>query len=136
MQSVFVCNPATAQSIWHYIHIIDKGVDSGPIFFEDRFAIESNLWVNERYELTYEKTIKLFENSLEDLIASGGTEIHYRKEINELKQLDVSSSENQLDLRIRATYMPGFPPPYFKIRNQKYLVVHAKEGHWWQIRSN
>jgi len=117
------------------IHIIDEGIDSGPILFEERFDIPADVWVEDLYNLTFQKSIELFERSLksivdldftpvpqEKLIADRGSEIHYRNEIEQLKCLDLASSEMQLERQIRATYMPGFSPPFFEIGGVKYSI--------------
>jgi len=120
------------------IHQLEEGIDSGAIIFEDRFPISKNCWVNELYELTSQKSIELFKKSL-PLIVSGNfepkpqksflhkrkTSLHFRKEIEELKQIDLSWPRKKIERHIRATDMPDFDPPYTFINNQK---VHFRRG--------
>lgn len=114
------------------IHQIDTGIDHGDILFERRFPIPENCWVNELYQLTFDASIDLFIESLSDilngnytrttqqsLIASRGTSIHYRNEINTLKQINLSEGDEIISRKIRATYMPGFEPPFTMIGNEK-----------------
>ena len=41
------------------IHRLEEGIDSGAIIFEDRFPISKNCWVNELYEITYQRSIEI-----------------------------------------------------------------------------
>ena len=114
------------------IHKIDSGIDSGDILFEDRFPISNKIWVEDLFNLTFRKSIKLFKNSIEKIIYGNyvgipqeyflkkrSSEIHYRKEINELKIIDLDWDEEKIKRHIRATYMPGFELPYTLINDQK-----------------
>jgi methionyl-tRNA formyltransferase len=118
------------------IHILEEGIDSGAILFESRFPIASDIWVSDLYERTFEESIKLFKANLHNLISGSykpisqeelleerGSEIHYRKEIEEIKNLDLDWTAEKISRHIRATYFPGFEPPYFLINEQK---VHIK----------
>lgn len=117
------------------IHLLDEGIDSGDILFEDRFKIPCGCWISELYELTANRSIKLFERSLASLVALEITPIsqssyasqrscslHYRYEIETLKQLDLSWDKAKIERHIRGTYMPGFEPPYFLIGDNNVYV--------------
>jgi methionyl-tRNA formyltransferase len=121
------------------IHLLDEGIDSGDILFESRFEIPEDCWVEELYELTVKKSIELFQNSLEkiiklkikpipqsSLINERGCSIHFRNEINDLKKIDLSWDKDKIERYIRATYMPGFEPPYFIINNKKFYISEWK----------
>jgi methionyl-tRNA formyltransferase len=118
------------------IHILDEGIDSGDILFESRFRIPKNCWVEELYNLTFEKSIELFYNSLEDIINLNinpikqislknqrKCSIHYRNEIEKLKHIDLNWSKEKIEKHIKATYMPGFEPPYFLLNNKKIYFM-------------
>ena len=118
------------------IHVIDEGIDSGDILFEDRFALPPELWVHELYDLTLEKSRLLFESSLphlisgnftktpqSTLISSRGSKIGYRKDIEELKFINDFNDKADLERRIRATSMPGFSPPYLLIGGKKINLI-------------
>lgn len=117
------------------IHKLEKGIDNGDILFESRFDIPQNFWIDELYKLTFDKSIEMFQKSLDKIIKldidpinqakyklSRGCSLHFRKEVDDLKQLDLSWSKDKIERHIRATYMPGFEPPYFKISNEKIYV--------------
>lgn len=110
------------------IHKLDSGVDSGDILFEDRFAMPEAVWVKDLFDISVAKGQTLFEATLRKvikgdyvaqpqvpLIAQRGMHIHKRKDIDELKKIDLSEPEQKIQARIRATYMPGFEPPYTEI---------------------
>jgi methionyl-tRNA formyltransferase len=124
------------------LHLIDEGIDSGDILFEKRFSIDKDVWVDELYEQTLEYSVILFKESLSRILEKNflpikqfsrieefGTQICYRKEIEELKKVDISWDEKTIYKYIRATSMPGFEPPYLLINNHKvYLNREYKNG--------
>ena len=108
------------------IHVMSTGIDSGDILFEKRFGIEPDCMVSDLYEKTLRESKLLFENDIEkifsgrykrisqsSLIQSRGTSLHFRKEIDKIKQFERDWSEEKILRYFRATYFPPFPPPYF-----------------------
>jgi methionyl-tRNA formyltransferase len=124
------------------LHLIDEGIDSGDILFEKRFSINKDVWVSDLYEQTIKYSIILFKESLNKIfkkdfspikqserIKEFGTRICYRKEIEDLKKVDLSWDEKKIYKHVRATYMPGFEPPYMLInKNKIYLSGTYKNG--------
>jgi len=117
------------------IHQMEIGIDSGPIIFEDRFEMPANCTVKELYELTLEKSISLFQNSIEDLFNGRYTTtpqssyagkrssgFHTRQEIHDIRKLDLSWEPEKILRYVRATNMPGFEPPYVDINGQKIFL--------------
>ena len=120
------------------IHRLEEGIDSGSILFEKRFTIPYGCWVEELYQITFDKSVELFKESLHRLISGHyelrpqksfldkrTTSLHYRKEIEEIKKIDLNWSKDIIERHIRATFMPGFEPPYTIINDQK--VYFRKE---------
>lgn len=114
------------------LHVMNEGVDSGDILFEERFSIASDIWVSELYKETVRKSIELFDRNLIGLIAGDyvarpqqeleekrGTSIHYRDEIAPLKEIDLSWDREKIEKHIRATYMPGFELPFSVVGGKK-----------------
>jgi methionyl-tRNA formyltransferase len=114
------------------IHRIDAGIDHGDILFEKRFPLPPDCWVNDLYELTHAASLDLFRETLadvlagrytptpqQDLVPARGTSLHYRKDIQPLRQIDLSWPADQIDRHIRATSMPGFEPPYAVLGGKK-----------------
>jgi methionyl-tRNA formyltransferase len=114
------------------IHQIDTRIDHGDVLFEHRFSIPEQCWVNDLYELTFNAAIKLFHESISSLIKGDYSKIpqsallekrkeslHFRSEINDLKQIDLNQPVKDIEKVIRATYMPGFEPPYTLISGKK-----------------
>jgi len=119
------------------IHRLEEGIDSGAILFEKRFKIPPKSWVEDLFKLTLKKSIELFREHIDDIIKanytlkpqsdyikSRGTSLHYRKEIDELKRIDLSWPKEKIERHIRATYMPGFEPPYSFINGEKIYFSH------------
>ena len=115
------------------IHRLEEGVDNGAILFEKRFSIPEHCWVEQLYDITYKNSVNLFQKSLPKLISGNyqlrpqesfidrKSSFHYRNEIDELKKIDLAWNEEKIMRYIRATYMPGFEPPYTFINEQKYF---------------
>lgn len=114
------------------IHVMDTQIDHGDIIFEKRFPIPENLWIDELYQLTVQHSVALFQSTLnsvihekwvlkkqKSLISKLGTSLHYRKEIQDLKKIDLNWPIQKIEKHIRATYMPGFEPPYCIIDDKK-----------------
>jgi methionyl-tRNA formyltransferase len=118
------------------IHRLEEGIDSGGIISEKRFKIDDDIWINELYNKTFIKSIELFNETF-PLLISGNysvipqykyfgkrtTSLHLRKEIFDIKKIDLSWSKEKIERHIRASYMPGFEPPFFLLNDKK---VHFK----------
>jgi len=122
------------------IHNIDQLIDHGDILFQKRFAIPDNCWVNELYQLTYEASVKLFQDTIATIVsgdyttypqsaleASHGTSLHFRSEAEAIKVIDLDWDREQIERHIRAASMPGFEPPYCVIDGRK---VYFEAGGW------
>ena len=118
------------------LHIMSEGIDSGDIIAERRFEIPSDCFVKDLYDMTYQESCDMFKDEIEkilrgeiktvsqkDLRTLRTTSIHYRKEIEKVKEIDLAWSEDKIWRHIRATSMPGFAPPYIKIKNTKINLV-------------
>ena len=114
------------------LHRLEEGIDSGAILFEKRFPIPRNCFVKELYEITEKTSLELFEESMpniingnyelrpqEELVTERGTSYHYRNEIDEIKQIDLSWDKEKIERYYRATYFPPFEPPYAIIDGRK-----------------
>lgn len=122
------------------IHQIDERIDHGAILFQKRFPIPENCWVNDLYQLTYDASLKLFKQTLAHVISGNytavpqqtlenkyGSSLHLRGEINKLKQIDLNWDNEKIKRYIRATYMPGFEPPYCIVDGKKlyFSATHS-----------
>jgi len=118
------------------LHVIDPRIDHGDILFQKRFPIPDNCWVDMLYKLTYNASIKLFQQTLshivagnynrvpqELLVAKYGTNLHYRHEMKEIKVVDLRWAEEKIERHIRATSMPGFEPPYCFVAGEKIYLT-------------
>ncbi len=109
------------------IHKLEKGIDSGDIIFESRFAIPENCFVKELYNLAFNETVELFKNKFINVIHGNynlipqnkfsdkrASSIHYREEINKLKIIDNKWDKEEQKKIFRATFFPPFPNPILK----------------------
>ena len=114
------------------IHEIDTRIDHGALLFEERFSVSENCWVNDLYELTFSAALRLFETSVADLVNGNYSKtpqsellktrkerLHFRNEIRQLKEIDLNQSAAIIEKTIRATYMPGFEPPFALMDGKK-----------------
>ncbi len=114
------------------VHIMEEKTDQGDILFQKRFPIPDSCWVGELYEITLQASCRLFEQTLgplvrgqfrrlpqKDLVPSLGSSFHFRKEIQQWKRIDLSWDAEKIERHIRATSMPGFPPPYAMVAGKK-----------------
>lgn len=121
------------------IHRLEEGIDSGDIIFEKRFNIPEDIWVEDLYNETFNKSVELFKDSLSDLLSQNyklvsqnslldkrKTSLHYRKEINEIKKINLEWSKDKIERHIRATYMKEFEPPFAMIKKEK--IYFNKNG--------
>jgi methionyl-tRNA formyltransferase len=114
------------------IHQIDERIDHGDILFQKRFPIPENCWVNDLYQLTFDASVRLFKQTLQhivegkyttisqqSLVHKYGSSLHFRNEIADLKQINLDWDKEKIERHIRATYMPGFEPPFTLIDGKK-----------------
>lgn len=114
------------------LHEIDTRIDHGAVLFEHRFSVPDNCWVNDLYDLTFNAAIKLFHESIgpllkgdytktpqSELLSTRGENLHFRNEINALKQIDLNQDAEVIERTIRATHMPGFEPPFAIVAGKK-----------------
>src|SRR3989344_2482299 len=118
------------------LHKLEEGIDSGPILFERRFPIPDGCWVKELYQLTFEESVNLFQENIGKIIngdycpipqfnfrAQRSTSLHFRKEIDSLKQIDLSWSKEKVARYFRATYFPPFDPPFSMVDGKKFNLT-------------
>lgn len=118
------------------LHRLESGIDNGDIIAERRFDIPENCLVKELYDLTFDNSVKLFEDKIESvfkgdyhlipqesLFEERGTNLYYRKDISQLKSLDLDTSVDQITRKVRATAMPGFEPPFAMYQGKKYYII-------------
>lgn len=122
------------------IHRMDARIDHGDILFERRFAIPEACWIKELYELTEMQSEQLFMETLPEIVAGNyeatpqqeleaarGTALHFRSDIQALKQIDLGWDPERIARHVRATAMPGFEPPYVMISGRKVYLKPASE---------
>lgn len=118
------------------LHVLDEGIDSGDILFEDRFFIPTNITVKGLYELTYQKSVDLFKRHISDLLEGKYTPVpqksllthrkahfHLRKEMDDIKQIDLTWPRTKIEKHVRASYFPPFSPPFAVVDGQKVEIT-------------
>ena len=114
------------------LHVMDEGVDSGDILAERRFEISDSISVDQLYRATYEHSVEMFGAELpgivdgtvkptpqKDFEGKRRVSFHLRSEIEDLKRIDLRWPEEKILRTLRATSMPGFPPPYALLNGTK-----------------
>lgn len=124
------------------LHRLEASIDAGAIIAEKRFPIAAGITVDELFNQTESASIALFKEAIpsvfdqtcsftdqSSLVSERGTSLHYRNEINELKIIDPTWSNEKKALHVRATSMPGFEPPYAMKAGKKhfYRLNHKAE---------
>ncbi len=118
------------------IHQLEAGIDNGKIIAERRFDLTKEMMVKDLYDKTFEESIILFEENIgnilndnfsitpqENLIAERGTNIYYRKDVAKLKEINLGDVASDVALKVKATAMPGFEPPFTIIDGVKYYII-------------
>lgn len=118
------------------LHRLEMGIDNGDIIAERRFPMTGTEMVNELYQKTYEESILLFQENVaqivsgdikmtsqKTLIEQRGTHLYYRKQIKDLKHIDLESTSDEIVRKVRATAMPGFEPPFALVDGKKYYLI-------------
>lgn len=114
------------------LHLMNSDIDSGDIVCERRFPIPDECWVNELYDLTDWHSYEMFREFLPRLILGDytptpqavliperGTRYYKREDIEAEKRIDLDWPGDRIARHIRATSMPGFPPPYAFLGSHK-----------------
>lgn len=127
------------QSFGTTLHVLDEGIDTGGIIAMKKFPILKNYWVKDLYEKTVQESIILFKENIKKIIDNEFVtisqqeimeeEVFYysRKDIEFIKNIDLSWSKEKILKHIKATSMPGFEPPFFLIDNKKFFIVSEEE---------
>jgi methionyl-tRNA formyltransferase len=118
------------------LHVMNEGIDSGDILAERRFPIPKDCFVKDLYDLTFEASCRLFEEKIGSVLLEEAKpipqenykdtrtcSIHYRKEIATAKKIDLNWDEDKIWKHVRATSMPGFPPPYAEVNGMKLNIT-------------
>ena len=115
------------------LHFMTPKIDGGGLIAERRFEIPPDIWVEELLIKTVNESKILFEENFASIISGNVVEInqyqlgrresfHSRDSINDLKEINLNDSQKNIEKRIRATAMSGFPPPYFYIGEKKIEI--------------
>lgn len=114
------------------LHVMEAGIDSGDLLFENRFPIQEQETVQSLHQKTTTASISLFKNSIENIFRKNYFRIeqsslyqlrkpnfHLRNEVNRIKQIELSWEDEKIDRYVRATYFPPFSPPFTVINGKK-----------------
>jgi len=122
------------------IHQLTEGIDAGPIVAERRFEISDHIWVNELVDIATSESLELFRDAIgpivqetfelvdqSELIPERGTSLNFRKDIVQLKRLDLSWDGEKLERYVRALSMPGFEPPHAILASGDKIYFHRPD---------
>lgn len=118
------------------LHRLESGIDNGAIIAERRFDMENSQEVKPLYDKTFEESVLLFEENIPNILSGNytlndqanliderGLNTYYRKDITQLKQIDLNDSADIITRKVRATAMPGFEPPFAIVDGKKYYIL-------------
>jgi methionyl-tRNA formyltransferase len=113
-------------------HLMEEKVDTGKIIGVKRFPLLETDSVYNLSIKTYGYMLALFYEIINFLLTNK-TVPHTnekwarkpctRKELESLCKIDVNMSENEIKRRIKATYYPGMPGPYFEVYGYKFQYI-------------
>ena len=114
------------------LHVMNTGIDTGDILFEQRFLIAKDETAKSLHKKTTEQSELLFRSSISKIITGNYTRtlqanfyntrkqnFHLRNEVSEIKQIDCSWPDEKIDRYVRATYFPPFPPSFTIVNGKK-----------------
>jgi methionyl-tRNA formyltransferase len=121
------------------LHRLEPGIDSGDIIAERRFEIQPSMMVKDLYDKTFQESVLLFEDKIGDILEGNYTlkpqdgynetrtsNLYFRKDILSLKHIDLGAEAKDIALKVKATTMPGFEPPFTMIDGMKYYIIPEK----------
>ena len=110
-------------------HIMNSKVDTGKILGVKKFKINKNVTLSRLINLSYLKMYDLFKEILNkslnnklspDPSISWERKPYKRSDLENLCILKNNFTKNEILKRIRSTYYPGYPGPYYLIDNKKF----------------
>lgn len=118
-------------------HHMLKKVDSGQIVAVKKFPMDENESVESLKEKTMVALTDLFYEIMEKILNNEGLPqssenwertAYTRREFQELCKLDLDLSEEELVIRLKATYFPGaLDYPNIEVGGKRYLLVDMEE---------
>lgn len=118
------------------IHIITEEIDKGDIIGRKEFPISDNhtsLHVYQQtnlalLELISESSAAILDGSIERIPQTEHPQFKFRKyfkgkDLNPLKELDLTMTPEQISRVVRAFDFPGHEPAYFKFAGRKFYVT-------------
>jgi methionyl-tRNA formyltransferase len=121
------------------IHLMDEDIDHGAKLAERRFRIDpKQIWVEDLYNMTYEHSVQMFEEDIDRILNKPlktinqkfwnkiPSQIHYKNEMAALKVIDLTWPIEKIEKHVRATFMPGFEPPYALVNDRKIYFGRKK----------
>lgn len=119
-------------------HYVDETIDTGSVIkvfkFDFDYRIETAYTLEKK---TQSIQVELYKSVILDVLEKGhldclpqkpedGVYIS-RKEMNDMKKLDVHSLENEdLDTKIRAFWFPPYDGAYIEVKGEKYTLVNQQ----------
>ena len=111
------------------IHVVDEGIDTGPIIAQVEVPITNEDTGRSLYERCTDEAIQLFrtswphilDDSIQPRVQHGAGARYYRREFPS-RELDFNCSGRNVYDQIRAHLFDPFPPPYLLIGDEKYEI--------------
>ena len=110
-------------------HIMNSKVDTGKILGVKKFKINKHITLDKLINLSYLKMYELFKDIVNKTLKnelfpssniSWKRKPYKRIDLENLCLLKKNYKKNEILKRIRSTYYPGYPGPYFIINDRKF----------------
>lgn len=110
-------------------HIMNSKVDTGKILGVKKFKINKHITLDKLINLSYLKMYELFKDIVnktltKELFVSSNIswkrKPYKRTDLENLCLIKKNYKKNEILKRIRSTYYPGYPGPYFIINDRKF----------------
>lgn len=115
------------------LHMIDSGIDSGPVLGQKSFPLEPTDCGKRLYEKMTQAGVELFEELYPDLVSGEALKRVYPQEESEASLYYRKDFRREIKVpeevrnQVLARTFPPFPPPYFMVGDRKFIITEENK---------